>query len=51
MNSHAWIMETFSDEESIPDEESIVQEERFSEERVKDWQGGLLPPDDLGGQV
>jgi hypothetical protein len=51
MNSHAWIMDTFSDEESIPGEESITQEEQFREDRVKDWQDGLLPPDDLDAQV
>jgi hypothetical protein len=51
MNSHAWIVDTFSDEESIPDDESITQEEQSGEERVKDWQNGLLPPDDLDVQL
>ncbi|KAL9098488.1 MAG: hypothetical protein Q9187_009654 [Circinaria calcarea] len=54
INSHAWIMDAFSDEESIPDDEPITNEEvkkQFSEDRVKRWQDGLLPPDDLDAHV
>ena len=47
-------MDAFSDEESIPDDKSITNEEvkkQFSEDRVRRWQDGLLPPDDLVAHV
>lgn len=46
-------MDTFSDEGSIPDRESRPNEEvkkQLSKDRVKRWQDGLLPPDDLDAE-
>lgn len=54
MNSHVWVMDTFSDDESIPDKKLIPNEEvkkQVNEDRVERWQDGLLLSDDLNAPV